>query len=107
MRPRLLLALVIAAPAVAFAQSAPPTAGRIVAPPPAIAPAPTPAPRRLPQLAPIQVAAQDPGECRAGCAGSRYMCRSSHDLTSCDSIWRECVDACMHPDPDAPTSAAP
>jgi len=109
MRPRLLLVLIIAAPVAALAQSAPPGGGRIVVPPAASTPAPTPAQRSLPQLPPIQPAtlAQDPAECRAGCAGSRYMCRASHDLDSCDNIWRECVDVCTHPDTDAPTSAAP
>jgi hypothetical protein len=96
--------LLIALPLAALAADAPSGGGRIVAPPPRAAPPPRPAPAV--SLRPLSAApAQDPTECRRGCAQSYYFCRSTDDPGSCGGPWTQCLAACDAPSPDQGASS--
>ncbi len=112
MRTRLALTLLIAFPAVAFAQTTTPTHMRM--PPPKPAPAasaadttPTAPPAPAAPLASLATAANDPDQCRMSCATSAYFCRAGDDASSCGGAWSQCVASCDMPNLAPAYSTAP
>jgi hypothetical protein len=111
-RIRLALALLIAFPAMAFAQTTAPAHMRMPPPKPSAAqpaadasiPAP-PAP--VAPLAGYATAANDPDQCRMSCAQSAYFCRAGDDASSCDGAWSQCVASCNMPNLAPAYSTAP
>jgi hypothetical protein len=103
---RLMLLLLVAAPALALAAEDPmPEAPIAVVAQPkpapvadaATAPAPQPA---IQSHAPPTV---DPSACRMTCAQTYYFCQADAQAVGCGGSWSQCVNTCNTPslDPDA------